>query len=323
MNLETARRIKQEIGSFVDDVHRRPVDGLRFGISKRRPRRLAVGIAPTGMRAAFHLALRAESEADLPQPLIEEIRRRTAKEVDVRFTGPIHPVAARDVALVRPLAIGASVAHYLGTAGSLGFFAQRSRDGAIGMVSNNHVLAAADRGSDGDDILQPAPADRGTRPRDTVAGLAGDYPRLRQARVLVDCAFALLVDGMPFDPAACGRRLAAALSSPNEELTAVSKIGRTTGLTNGRITAFEVDQVCVSFPFGEVTFDGQIEIEPTEGVPFSRPGDSGSLVFTSPHRHPLGLLFCSSSAGGPGNLGLAYANPLHSVLSTLGVAIVT
>lgn len=57
----------------------------------------------------------------------------------------------------------------------------------------------------------------------------------------------------------------------------VAKLGRTTGLTRGRVTAFEMDNVVVEYDAGNLRFDGQVEIEGVGQKPFSDAGDSGSL----------------------------------------------
>ena len=57
----------------------------------------------------------------------------------------------------------------------------------------------------------------------------------------------------------------------------VGKIGRTTAVTRGRVTAIELDDVVVGYgdELGELSFDNQIEVESTSPGPFSRGGDSG------------------------------------------------
>ena len=134
----------------------------------------------------------------------------------------------------------------------------------------------------------------------------------------VDCATARLEDGIDFDAVALAGvgSFTGDVADP-EDLVAVEKIGRTSGHTVGRVTAFDVDRVVVEYDLGNVRFDGQLEIEGKDGS-FSHPGDSGSLIFTSGTLEAGGLLFAGSDQGGPTGTGLTYANPISTVLSQLG-----
>ena len=103
-----------------------------------------------------------------------------------------------------------------------------------------------------------------------------------------------------------------------DEGTGVAKIGRTTGRTAGRVTAFEIDNVTVRFDIGELRFDNQIEIEGEGDGPFSDGGDSGSLIVGKDLR-AVALLFAGSDQGGANGQGLTYANPIQSVLDALSL----
>src|SRR5207244_5722536 len=71
---------------------------------------------------------------------------------------------------------------------------------------------------------------------------------------------------------------------------AVRKSGRTTGLTNGTVSAVGV-AVNINYNCGAVVLTGQVQILAPAGGVFSLPGDSGSGVFdmASPAR-AVGLL---------------------------------
>ena len=64
------------------------------------------------------------------------------------------------------------------------------------------------------------------------------------------------------------------------------------------------------------TFDDQVEIDGVAGG-FSAGGDSGSVIWRSADRAPLGLLFAGSDSGGREGGGVTFANPLATVLSVL------
>jgi len=296
--------------------------GVRGG-----PRMFALGVAPSSRPSQYRLAVRAEVDADLPPETRAEIENEAGYETDIQIIGPIEAHVGRPASVSRQLAIGASIGHYLCGAGTLGFFARRNADLSLGFVSNNHVIAAEDQGLDLDPVLLPGPADRGVRPRDVIARLVGDYPRLKDPEPLVDCAFARLVNGRTFDPGALvsNQRVSATILEPYSDPylePEVSKIGRSTGLTHGRVSAFALDPF-IGFSFGRVRFAEQIEIQPTRGTPFSCSGDSGSLVFTTEGCHPVGLLFAGSILGGPTTFGVSFANPIQAVLNALDVTILT
>jgi hypothetical protein len=284
---------------------------------------VAVGVATTAQSRDFLIAIRAQSQEDLDKAfekgMGEQIRKATAAELDIRITGPI--VVGEPAEAVSPdhrLRIGASVSHHLRGAGTLGFFARRLSDGVVGIVSNNHVLALCDRGRENDEIVHPGAFDHGVRSDNVIAYLARGYPKLDVGKPIVDCAFARLRDGIPYDPItiAEGLKLNPAPVILREQRDVI-KCGRTTGLTHGRITAIALDNVDIDYGFSVVLLNQQIEIEPAGDTPFSKPGDSGSLV-VNPEGHPVGLSFA-----GTRNCQISYANSIENVLRSLGVTVHT
>ncbi len=223
----------------------------------------------------------------------------------------------------RPAPGGVSVGHVNITAGTLG-----SR--AIGLtapwnnrhliLSNNHVLANSNAGRVGDSIIQPGNADGGRHPGDQIAVLARWIPiNFGGAANFVDCAFGwawhervrgeqyYLSGGKPAYYRTGTVPLAASLG-----LT-VGKSGRTTGLTQGRVTQIGVS-INVNFGGGRVAlFRNQIAIRSLNANPFSAGGDSGSLIWHwGAGLRPVGLLF----AGGGGT---TFANPIGTVLAALNI----
>lgn len=311
MQLSSARGLKEELRAA-------------FGPSELRgDTGIALGVAPSPRPGEYRLAVRVRSAEVLPARIRAAIEERAAGEIDYWETGKVEPGEAPPAPADRSLVIGASIGHYRCTAGTLGFFARRLSDGAIGIVSNNHVLAIEDEAGDGDEILHPAAADRGRRPLDVVARLSGDYPRLRRKGQTADCAFARLLRQMPHNPLSLGNgdRLSPLPVEAAGE-TVVEKIGRTTGRTRGQITAFDLEDVNVDYRFGSAQFAGAIEIQSADPTPFSRGGDSGSLVFNTA-RQPVGLVYACSVLGGKFDNGRTYAHPIAAVLSSLGVTFAT
>jgi hypothetical protein len=78
--------------------------------------------------------------------------------------------------------------------------------------------------------------------------------------------------------------------------------------------------VVVEFSAGLLLrFDNQFEVEGAGKHPFSRGGDSGSLIVEAGPRLAVGLLFAGTDSGGGNEQGLTYANPLRTVLDALAV----
>ncbi|WP_369139568.1 hypothetical protein [Modestobacter versicolor] len=284
---------------------------------------VALGLAPVGPDQV-HLAIRLIDRADA-DVVLAGLDDAAREEVDVRVIGPVRPLRSPGgwtpeelQQRVRPLRPGLSVSHPDVTAGTLGGVVRRRGTDGLLVLSNNHVLAASDAATEGDPVLQPGVADGGT-PADRVGTLIGWVRFTDAPGNLVDAAVAALDAGVDADPGALpGGPLAAAVAAVDDvdpdEL--VEKVGRTTGHTRGRITAVEVDGVGVQYDDGVHTFDDQVEIEGLTGA-FSAGGDSGSVIWRSSDRAPLGLLFAGSTEGGSNGGGVTFANPLATVLRLL------
>jgi hypothetical protein len=92
----------------------------------------------------------------------------------------------------------------------------------------------------------------------------------------------------------------------------VGKSGRTTGLTQGRVTQIGVS-VNVNYNGRVALFRNQIAIQSVNTSPFSAGGDSGSLIWQwGTGVRPVALLF----AGGGGT---TFANPIGAVLAALDI----
>jgi len=221
----------------------------------------------------------------------------------------------------RPVPIGVSTGHPRVTAGSIG---ARVTDGSRAFaLSNNHVFAASNGGSEGDNLLQPGVADGGKDPDDAI-GTLFDFEPLHFCEAgcrpnRIDAAIALT------SPEDLGNETPdGGYGKPRSWTTdpaiglEVQKFGRTTGLTTGRITGIHAT-IDVSYRTGVARFEDQIVISADgSGNGFSAGGDSGSLVVTKGillrDRRPVGLLFAGSSVS-------TLANPIGPVLERFGVRI--
>lgn len=251
-------------------------------------------------------------------------------------------------ARMRPAAPGSSIGHIKVTAGTFGAVVRDRQTGELCILSNNHVLANATDGADGrsqpgDPILQPGVYDGGSDQdiighlerfvpihrfsRDTDCNLAAIgvraanavlhafrpnyYVRLekRGSTNLVDCALARLVDAHDVTPEIMEIGKVNGIAEPEPGML-VKKSGRTSGLTEGRITAIRVT-LNVSMGQGSdvVRFQEQFMAELK-----SLAGDSGSLVLDSENR-AVGLLFAGSNK-------FTVCNPIQTVLDQLEVDLV-
>ncbi|WP_421742860.1 hypothetical protein [Cellulomonas sp.] len=331
MDKGKAREVKAQATDFARELSERvvrPSDVADGGLA------LAIGLAPQP-DGSYALAVRYRLGLPSVRSIARKVVAEIGQDVDVRRTGRISTLAddpskvrprppvitARslgETGRVRPLRPGISIAHVDVSAGTLGAFVHK--DGVVHALSNYHVLSGRPEAQVGDLILQPGPADGGRAPRDRIGTLAARVELEPGGDATVDCAIALL-DDQEVDPEyPVGRITTTAIALGGEK---VSKIGRTTSVTYGHITAIELDNVVVGYgdELGELSFDNQIEVESTGTGPFSRGGDSGSLVYRE-DGVALGLLFAGSESGGENGTGLTYINPIDAVLDGLGVTLV-
>lgn len=299
-------------------------------------RSVALGVARRS--GDYRLAVRVQRPALMASALIDRLVMEAKGEADVRMIGridkraPAQRARARAAVAVpwhrtrvRPLMIGASIGHIRVTAGTIGAFVRRGTRTCV--LSNNHVLANEDAARAGDSIVQPGVADGGRSPRDRVARLQFWVRLKRRGANFVDAALAEVQAGVDFDPVTLrdlsgtrDRRLAGVGADFLDEGETVHKIGRTTGSTQGRVTAFDLDNIIVNYDVGNLRFDGQVEIESAGDRPFSDGGDSGALIVDGGMR-AVALLFAGGESGGTNGLGLTYANPIHMVLRDTGATL--
>jgi hypothetical protein len=209
---------------------------------------------------------------------------------------------------------------YGGTLGAL----VEDTNGNQYILSNNHVLARTNAASMGEDIIQPGLIDESPAcfkdTTDIVADLSAFIPILFKTKGTmppnaVDAAIGQVrankVDPTGFitDIGTVSRDTVA----PSLGMT-VKKSGRTTGLTNGNITAVNAT-IDVSYGSGKTArFTNQIVVGSSG---FIAAGDSGSLMVEDVATNPraVGLLFAGSNT-------TAIANPIDDVLTAFGVSMV-
>ncbi|SIO04926.1 hypothetical protein SAMN05444166_2199 [Singulisphaera sp. GP187] len=209
--------------------------------------------------------------------------------------------------------------------GTLGCFVRRV-SGQVAVLSNNHVLAGENRGQKGTDrILQPGNLTFAANQHiATLTDFVVLQPSPANARPAkgnvvynsVDAAVADVEQSIPFTQAFLPTR-----SLPGPHGTAspkvgdrVFKVGRTTGLTHGTITAVGIVVGPIAYDPGNCWFNQQFEIVGDNGILFSDHGDSGSVI-VSTTGEVIGLLYA-------GNGTQTYACPIDKVLIDLNCSLV-
>ncbi|MBI5094180.1 MAG: hypothetical protein HZB26_17285 [Candidatus Hydrogenedentes bacterium] len=328
MDLDSVRGLKaalseQILTGLAESVRTRSAFGVSakaLGARPGAPRTLVLGVS-TRNGKDFALAVRVQHRAMEDSPEVELIKKKAKGEIDLRYIGAVRKRATPWYQKQqRPLLIGCSVGHYKITAGTLGAFVTPRGGGDVAILSNNHVLANENDAKKGDAVLQQAKDDGGKKATDTVATL-DTFVKLKYSGTnFVDCATATLKNGIAANHTKLTGlgKLKGVSSVMVDEGQRVAKVGRTTGLTHGRVTAFEMDNVVIEYDAGNGRFDNQIEIEGDGHTGFCDGGDSGSLIVGSDLR-AVALLFADSDQGGANGKGLTYANPIRTVLDTLKV----
>lgn len=217
-------------------------------------------------------------------------------------------------------------------AGTIGLLT-RDADGVLHGVSNNHVSGACNHAQPGLPILAPGPVD-------VTAEHRAPFTIGRHVRLLP------INDGIPenvdisvnwdaccfeiVDPENVTSMQGNAYDTPLEVADPmpgmlVEKVGRTTGHTHGQIVAQSASPVPVAYNVREYGITKSVFFEETFIIqsfptPFSKPGDSGSLVVSRDAqgvRRAVGLVF----AGDP-DRNLSFILPLRPILDKLELQIV-
>lgn len=218
---------------------------------------------------------------------------------------------------------GGAVARGYRTVGTLGCFVQIG--GEVQMLSNNHVLAGENDAQINDRIQQPGAL--GVVPEQVVASLSAFVPLvfvpdgqlgMAESVNLVDAATARLMAGTDHTKAYLPHHRVRAPGlvrdpRPGEE---VYKVGRTTGLTRGRIVSVLVEAGPVGYEGGAAFFRRSFAVQGLMGTLFSSGGDSGSAIVAAQDGALLGLLYAGN---GVETYACSAAEALNALGATLAV----
>lgn len=283
---------------------------------------VALGVAQGIGPADFQLAVRIYQQGPDTGPFLRTIQAAVGNEAQIQVVGPLAgprnltPVYQQRHAVLMP---GLSVSHFQSTAGTIGGFVRRLNDPKPDtyILSNNHVLANSNSvinpsvSAIGDPVLHPGPFDGGSLPQNEVAELS-DLVQLRRAGNTVDGAIAGL-KANNYDCKYDGHKIRG-IAAPIQGQR-VWKVGRTTSRTTGTIGATNVKFTGINYPFGMAFFDGVFEVH-GEANPFSKGGDSGSLVLNEADE-AVGLLFAGKDSDHDDPSGYTLVIPIQTVLTEM------
>lgn len=223
-------------------------------------------------------------------------------------------------------------AHCVG-AGTFGALV-RSDDGSLMGLTNNHVSGACNHAMPGLPILAPGPLDCNDEACDPFT--IGRHQRLLPINdgipeniaisenwdvslfSIADADKVTSMQGTHYDTPSRVGSLAGGMR--------VRKVGRTTGLTEGMVVGQSASPVPVAYNVNEygvkktVFFEKVFVVEGDNSIPFSRPGDSGSLVVGNVPgvgEAAVGLVFAGNEMR-----NLSFILPLDDTLRKLNVTLV-
>jgi hypothetical protein len=302
--------------------------------------RVAVGYSP--QKSGYRLEVRVQRKGGSAWEQARNVQKQYPSEVNVAViesveVPPLGAIAGQapysKSLTMRPLRLGSSVSHLDDSAsGSIGGFVLDST-GRPAILSCSHVLALAGRADKELRVIHPGRLDV---PTVSNANLIGDLGRFavlsRGGANGYDAAYAALLDGIACagnvvpdevgaPAAAVGQKVAHDPDLVLGPSTSVAKIGRSSGYTTGVLNAIGVDHVPVMVHgIGIIYFDNCFEIRwKSPSQPFTRPGDSGSLVFTTDQRKALGLHFAGADVVREGqDLKVCYACDVETILAPEG-----
>ncbi|NQT80776.1 MAG: hypothetical protein HQ555_10360 [Candidatus Aminicenantes bacterium] len=338
MKEQSVLSLKKEIlATLKQEIERRTNVGQQSLVNSKVESRLAVGYSRY-KKNDFRLELRVQRGEGKAFKEAEKFKTEARGEANIEIIPRIEIPSKNKILkskvvqqsrklrnYIRPLHIGLSIGHREGLAGTLGAFLEIDNNEYF--LSNCHVLAPTTQAQITDPIFQPGRPDvKRLYAMNRVANLSDFSELAREERNEVDSAVALL----PPDTKHSSNQIPKGIDCPMQgemiiykddpglliKDKIVCKIGRTTGFTRGAISAISLDNVPVLTSIGNVIFDNVIEINwLSSRQPFSKPGDSGSLVFTEDRLIAIGLHFAGGMKISKGRkVGVSYSCSIRTIL---------
>jgi hypothetical protein len=198
---------------------------------------------------------------------------------------------------------GASISHHVGFPGTVGCMVRSARLGenSLGLLTASHVLSLDNMADEDDRVFVPAVQD-GAGLKSEQCGVLVDYTSLPEFRNLLSgranqfcCVDVALVrqgekrrfpertmvpnpsdqnEMMPIRGVLGGEQAARYINKP------VFKVGRTTGFSGGTLKIVGLQRQPIWLNEKPYHYTNILAVKARKGSPFSRPGDSGALVYT-------------------------------------------
>ena len=208
-----------------------------------------------------------------------------------------------------PLSPGVNIAGGANSGGTLGLIVQRRADGAIHLLSNQHVFVDGDAKT----VLQPSRAHKAREPENVVATLTDSI-----LDVDGDAAIARFNDSRPLDPVQWGTDVLVTTARMPHLGEKVSKSGARTDVTHGIVDGCGRYYLPAENGLTYREMDGFRVVPEKEGDDLSGFGDSGAVWYSSADRQGVGLHVGGQTAADPrGEHSIACYLP--RVLDRLGV----
>jgi hypothetical protein len=331
-------------------------DGQDFNVSTLP----GIGIHSVSEQGKFGLSLHIANNVDMHSIKILQKELNISDDLlDIQLTG-IASAWGTNTKRRHPLSIGLSISHCESeqpTSGTIGCFVRkRDKPNELLILSCAHVLLSpknwevdSAQDSHSHKIVQPAICDGGREELHWVATFKEAAPlnflpreqeqsyNYEDGKDPIDAAIAIV---RPYKKPLINtchllngkyRKIKDIINiissiSTSIESFPVFKIGKSTKLTIGKIKSFAVERPLVYKGFtyqgneAVCSYTNLISIEGIGTKPFSRPGDSGALIFDE-DGYAIALLIGGSPGGGKNKKGITYALPIETILNRLELEI--
>lgn len=311
---------RDQARTLIDDLFSAQRTDDRFLLAADEEQSVAgLAVAPGPTPGSHQVLVLVEEFTALAREVFNDIYDRANGQARITVTGPMSLDATTLTGSPShlPARSGSSIgpSNVLCT-GTLGGFVT-DRNGLPALVSSAHVLTPALDGRTGGRVTHPGLDDG---PRTDIATVVAANEVNRRVPHPIDAAAATLDDGVEFST-----RLPDGAEVDPEPLDldgeeplggepdlAVFKVGRTSALTKGRVAGVD-GRLRVPYHGTKIQLRDLVLIEGIDGY-FTRPGDSGAVVYSARSHRPVSLHVGSSTM-----TGLSFGHPYRSVLETLDV----